>query len=371
MTDRRSTPITPSCDAGPGRVEMVRRTMVRDEDRRATRRPDGRTGAPKPLRIGFLLAHAFTMSAFSMFVDTLRLASDDGDRSGRIHCDWEVLSATGHLVRSSAAIEVAPTSGLGDPRRFTHLAVVGGLLRAGDPLDAASVDFLRRAAAAGVPLIGVCTGSFILAAAGLLRGRRACVSWYHYHDFRDRFPDVKVIADRLFFIDGDRITCSGGAGAADLAAHLVERHLGRGPREKALQVLQVDRARPASAPQPRAPLSMEAEDERIRRVLLLMDQSIAEPLSISGLAKAAGLSTRQMERLFAESFAASPAAIYMQIRLEAARWLLINTDRAIAEIGGATGFSNPSHFSRRFRDAFGLTPTAIRNAPPPTEDVLA
>lgn len=326
---------------------------------------------PKPLRIGFLLAHAFTMSAFAMFVDTLRLASDVGDRSGRINCDWEVLSATGHLVRSSAAIEVAPTAGLGDPRRFTHIAVVGGLLRDDMALDAASVDFLRRAAAEGVPLIGVCTGSFVLAAAGLMRGRRACVSWYHYHDFRERFPDVGVIADRLFFVDGNRITCSGGAGAADLAADLIERHLGRGLKEKALQVLQIERARSASSPQPRAPLGMEVRDERLRRVLLLMDQTIAEPKSIRSLAAAAGLSTRQMERLFAEHFGAAPAAVYMQIRLEAARWLLLNTERPIAEIGAAAGFSNASHFSRRFRDVFDLSPTAIRRDGSAPEEATA
>lgn len=335
----------------------------------ASRRPA--PARPKPLRIGFLLAHAFTMSAFAMFVDTLRLASDVGDRSGRINCDWEVLSATGHLVRSSAAVEVAPTAGLGDPRRFTHIAVVGGLLRDEMPLDAASIAYLERAAAAGVPLIGVCTGSFVLAAAGLMRGRRACVSWYHYHDFRERFPDVGVIADRLFFVDGNRITCSGGAGAADLAADLVERHLGRGLKEKALQVLQIDRARSASSPQPRAPLSLEVRDERLRRVLLLMDQSIAEPRSIRSLAGAAGLSTRQMERLFAEHFGATPAAVYMQIRLEAARWLLLNSDRPIAEIGAAAGFSNASHFSRRFRDVFDLSPTAIRRDGSPARETAA
>ena len=152
-------------------------------------------GDAKPLRIGFILSRDFTMSAFSMFLDTLRLASDVGDRSGRVHCDWEVLSASGHLVKCSAGIELAPTARLADPRRYSHVAVVGGLLHRQDPLDDAAIGFLRSAAAAGVPLIGICTGSFILARAGLLAGRKACVSWYHFDDFREQFPDIPALAD--------------------------------------------------------------------------------------------------------------------------------------------------------------------------------
>ena len=164
----------------------------------------------KPLRIGFVLAKDFTMSAFALFIDTLRLAGDEGDRSGKVHCDWDVLSATQRLVRSSTGIEVAPTAELGDPTRFSHIAVVGGLLRDPEPLDRASEVFLRSASKAQVPLLGICTGAFVLARLGLMKGRKACVSWFHYHDFKESFPDIGVMADRLFFVDGNRITCSGG-----------------------------------------------------------------------------------------------------------------------------------------------------------------
>ena len=81
-----------------------------------------------------------------------------------------------------------------------------------------------------VPLIGICTGSFILCRAGLMNGRRSCVSWYHYQDFLEAFPGHDVVADRLFLADGPRITCAGGAGAAALATYLIEQHLGRGRR---------------------------------------------------------------------------------------------------------------------------------------------
>lgn len=330
----------------------------------AAAREPGRGDEParKRLRIGFVLARDFTMAPFAMFVDTLRLASDVGDRSGRVHCDWEVVSASGHLVKSSAGIAVAPTAGLGDPARFSHLAVVGGLLRQDEPLDAASVDFLRRAAAAGVTLVGVCTGSFILARVGLMDGRTACVSWFHHEEFREHFPAIAVVADRLFFVDGNRITCSGGAGAADLAAYLVERHLGLALKEKALQVLQIEKARAPSDPQARSPLGVEVEDPRVRRILLLMEQAMAEPLRIGALAERAGLSTRQLERLFVDRLGMGPGAAYLRVRLRAAHWLVVNTRRAMIDIAAATGFPDASHFARRFREAFQVTPTALRRA---------
>ncbi|CAM5777092.1 AraC family transcriptional regulator [Labrys miyagiensis] len=317
----------------------------------------------KPLRIGFILANDFTLSAFSLFVDTLRLASDEGDRSGKIHCDWDVLSANGHLIRSSTGIEVAPTATFGDPRRFTHIAVVGGLLRDIEPVGVAALAFLRRAAHENVPLIGVCTGAFILARAGLMRGRKVCVSWYHLDEFRTEFPDNPPIADRLFFVDGNRITCSGGAGAADLAALLIERHLGLATKQKALDVLQIEKARAPSDPQPHMPVAKPpVSDNRVRRALLIMEQSMADPLPISEIASRCGLSTRGLERVFMNTLNTRPNAAYVRLRLEIAHQMVTSTAKSMIEIGGVTGFTHSSNFSRRFKEAFGVTPIALRRA---------
>jgi transcriptional regulator GlxA family with amidase domain len=317
-------------------------------------------GHPKRLRIGFILARDFTLSAFSLFVDTLRLASDEGDRSGRVHCDWEVVSSTGHHVRSSAGIEIAPTAPMGDPRRFSHIAVVGGLLREEKPVDSATLEYLASAARAQIPLIGICTGAFVLAKAGLLNGRKACVSWYHVREFCEAFPDIPAIGDRLFFVDGNRITCSGGAGAADLAAFLVERHLGLAVKQKALQVLQIERARAPSDPQPRSPLGLEVDDDRVRRALLIMEQSLLEPQRISAIARKCGLSTRALERAFNDTTGLRPNQAYVQLRLRVARDLVLGTRKTMTEIGVETGFAHSSNFSRRFKEAFGVAPTALR-----------
>ena len=105
-----------------------------------------------------------------------------------------------------------------------------GILHAGPQVDEATMRYLREVGSTNVPLIGICTGSFVLCRAGLMKGRRSCVSWYHYQDFLEAFPTHDVVADRLFLVDGLRITCAGGAGAAALATFLIEQHLGRARR---------------------------------------------------------------------------------------------------------------------------------------------
>ena len=174
--------------------------------------------ATKPsLSIGFVLTSRFTLCAFANFVDVLRLAADEGDRSRPIRCHWQVLSATGDPVRSSCGVSVQPDAGLGDPARFDYIVVVGGLIDEIARLNPAYVAFLQRASSAGVPLVGVCTGAFVLHAAGLMDGYKCCVSWFHRADFLESFDGLAPVSDQIFVVDRDRITCSGGASSAHLA----------------------------------------------------------------------------------------------------------------------------------------------------------
>ena len=191
-------------------------------------------GAPPRLRVGFILARRFTLCAFANFVDVLRLAADEGDRSRPVSCSWRVLSASMEPVRSSSGVAVGPDERLGDPARFDYVVVVGGLIDAIERLDPEYVAFLRRAAADGVPLVGVCTGAFILYRAGLMRGYRCCVSWFHHDDFLEQFEGLESVSDRIFVVDRDRLTCSGGVSSAHLAAWLVDRHVGRAAATKSL-----------------------------------------------------------------------------------------------------------------------------------------
>lgn len=323
------------------------------------------------LRVGFVPAHNFTLSALSLFVDTLRLAADEGDRSRPIRCHWSIMAASPQPIRASCGLTVNRTAPLGDPADFDYVVVVGGILHGGDQIDGETLAWLKKVAAAGVTLVGVCTGSFVLSRAGLMNGRRVCVSWYHAGDFAEAFPDQIPVADRLFVDDGDRVTCSGGAGVADLAAHLVERHIGRAPALKALHVMQLQAARGADAAQPHLPLDEAVGDERVRRALLVMEQAIAEPIAIETIAERAGLSARQLERLFRATLGAAPAAVYRRLRLSHARWLIENTTKSLTTVAVETGFCDASHFSRQFRAVFGLAPSDLRGPAPERGDQRA
>ncbi|WP_434725485.1 GlxA family transcriptional regulator [Mesorhizobium sp. RIZ17] len=314
------------------------------------------------LKIGFILAQSFTLSAFAMFIDTLRLASDEADRSGRVLADWEVLASNRNLITSSCGVRVAPTSNFLEPSDLDYIVVVGGLLAADIPIDGQTVAFLQAAAAKKVTLIGVCTGTFILADAGLMRQHRTCVSWLHYKEFRQRFPDHLVRSDRIFNLDRMRGSCAGGSSTADMAAAIVRRHIGIRAEKNALEVLQIDRARSPRHIQPRKPLSVDCSDTRIQAALIVMEGNIETTLSISELSAAVGLSRRQLERLFMKTIKTSPASAYRRVRLERARHLLAETGTSLLDIAIEVGFENASHFTRAFRETFGVTPSHLRSS---------
>ncbi|HET9068280.1 MAG TPA: GlxA family transcriptional regulator [Amaricoccus sp.] len=311
------------------------------------------------LNVGFILARRFTLCALGNFVDVLRLAADEGDRSRPILCAWRVLSPTMEPIASSSGILVQPEERLGDPTRFDYLVVVGGLVDEIENLHPAAVRFLERAAAAGIPLVGVCTGTFALHRAGLMQGYRACVSWFHHEDFLERFDGLEPVSDRIFVVDRDRLTCSGGVASAHLAAFIVRRHLGTARAAKSLHIMIIDEAA-AEEPQPGMPLALVTGDALVRRALLLMQQSIDAPLPIGRVAAQLGVGRRKLERHFREALGMTPRDADRLIRLDQARHLLRTTGRSATRIAADTGFCDLPHMIRAFRAAEGMTPDAFR-----------
>jgi transcriptional regulator GlxA family with amidase domain len=313
------------------------------------------------LRVGILLARRFTLGALGNFIDVLRLAADEGDRSRPILCAWRILSPTMEPVASSAGIAVQPDERPGDPTRFDYVAVVGGLVDEVEALHPDSARFLERAAAAGVPLVGVCTGTFALHRAGLMQGYRACVSWFHHADFLERFGGLTPVSDRIFVADRDRLTCSGGVAAAHLAAFIVRRHLGAARAAKSLRIMILDEAS-AEEPQPGMPLALVTGDPLVRRALLFMQQSIEAPLSVGRLAAQLGVGRRTLERRFREALGLTPLGADRLIRVAQARRLLLTTHRSATRIAADTGFCDLPHLIRVFRSVEGSTPDAFRRA---------
>ena len=312
------------------------------------------------LAVGFVLMPSFTLLPFSAFIDALRLAADEGDQSRQINCQWTVMGPTLEPISSSAGVTVKPWETYRNPADFDYIVVVGGLLD--NTLEGSEhvVDYLQQADRAHVPIIGLCTGSFVMIRAGLMDQRRCCVSWFHYKDLTDRYANVTPIADQLFVDDGDRITCAGGAVAADLAAYIIERHLGQSWARKSLRILVMDNPRPANAPQPQPNADYQVDNRWVARALLLMEQNLSRPLSSDEIASRLSISKRQLERLFINDTGDSLQKFYRKIRLRYGLWLLQNTDRLITDVGQDCGFSDTAHFSRVFRQAFEKKPTDYR-----------
>jgi len=311
-------------------------------------------------RFAFLLVRDFTLSPLSLFIDTLRLAGDEGDRSRRVAFDWQMIGERGLPIRSSCGLEVLPTRSIGRPEDYDNIVVVGGLLNARHELSADKEDFLMRAARSNIPIIGLCTASFVLAHYGLLDNYKACVSWFHINEFRTAFPDVRACADSLYTVDRDRATCAGGTGAADLADHIVASHLGERAAQKAANILVQDRIRGLRDPQPVGDLFPNATSRAVKRALLIMESNLGTRLSVMAIARQVQVSRRQLERLFVLELGVTPVTAYVALRIHSAKILLHASDLQVAEIGYRCGFANPGHFSRVFRQVTGHSPRASR-----------
>ncbi|AZO03803.1 GlxA family transcriptional regulator [Mesorhizobium sp. M7A.F.Ca.CA.001.09.2.1] len=315
-----------------------------------------------PLSVGFLLLHRFTLGAFANFVDVLRLAADDGDRSRPIRCQWRIISPDMSPILSSCGVAISPHERIGDLRRFDYLVVVGGVLEEETLLvDTRFDDHLRHAAEAGIPLVGLCTGSFVLRRAGLMNGYKCCVSWFHNSDFLRLFDGLQAVSDQIYVVDRDRLTCSGGASAAHLAAFLVERHLGKALAAKSLRIMMFNEAAKGETAQPTGRLEVVVRDEVLKRAVLLMQHHLEVPLTIARLAGKLKLSRRLIERRFRSELRTSPQAIYTQIRLDHARHLLQRTPKSISIIAVECGFCDGSHLSRVFRSYYHKTPQDFRS----------
>jgi transcriptional regulator GlxA family with amidase domain len=314
----------------------------------------------RQLSVGFVLVPNFTLIAFSAIVDLLRLAGDEGDRSRPERCSWSILAPDLSPITASCGMQVLPWESYDNPERFDYIVVVGGLIDRHSSYHPKTLEFLRDAAAKGVSIAGVCTGSFALIEANLMKGRKCCVSWYHFPDLIERYGDIVPVADQLFVEDGKFITCAGGLAALDLGAWMVERHLGPGRAQKSLHIMVTDTARPAAGAQPQPPSVGTVDDIRVRRAMLQIEQNLSTPQKVDDIAHGVGLSKRQLERIFRKEAGKSIQEFSRDLRVFYGLWLLANSDKTITVVATESGFSDISHFNRVFRATFGCAPSTLR-----------
>ncbi|MGY0709773.1 GlxA family transcriptional regulator [Azospirillum argentinense] len=327
--------------------------------------------APSPadprLRIGFVLLDQFTLTAFSGLIDALRLAADPGGRSRQIDASWTVMSVGGQPRQSSCGVLVTPNSDLLTPAPFDYVAVCGGNDYRNE-VPGSVTAYLRAVAAQRVRLLGICTGTFAIARAGLVGTRRVCVHWNVLDTFRERFPAANASVDHLFIDEGDLITCAGSTAAIDLGLYLVGRHCGGQKARQAVRHMMLQDIRPGALPQAHFYANLDGvTDARVRQATHFIEQRLDSPPSVEAIARYVGVSARQLERSFQAALGISPSAFQRRLRLDYGRWLLEHTRRTITEIAFDCGFADAAHFSRDFKTQFGEMPSRARKGKGATE----
>jgi transcriptional regulator GlxA family with amidase domain len=312
-----------------------------------------------PRAFWFLLGPRFSMIAFASAIEPLRLANR---LSGRQLYAWRLISEDGREAACSNGARLLVDGGLEDAPRGAAALVCTGL----DPQLAATrpvLSWLRRQARGGVTLGAVCTGAAVLARAGLLEGRRCAIHWENRAAFLEAHPDIPLTA-RLYEIEGDRLTCAGGAAPADMMLELIQRD--HGAELAGLvgdQMIMASVRRGGDGQRLSVPARIGVRHPKLIAIIHRMEENVEEPITPPDLAREAGLSVRQLERLFRRYLDRSPKRYYMELRLERARGLLMQTDMSVINVALACGFTSPSHFSKCYRARYGRTPYRERGEP--------
>jgi AraC family transcriptional regulator, glycine betaine-responsive activator len=309
-----------------------------------------------PLRFGFLLMPRYSLVAAACAIEALRLANQISDKP---LFTWEILSPPGKTPLSSSQLSLGPQTAQGDPRAHDIL-IVNASYDAQAAVDLRLLAHLRLAAARGVILGGIETGSLVLARAGLLDGRRATCHWDEIDAAAERFPLVDFVQD-IFVLERDRMTCAGGTTSLDLMLALIADRQGQTLADAVSRGFLHGDIRTGGEPQRAIVESrLRHADACVRRAVELVPDLAAAGGTAAELATAVGVSRRHLEKRFARWLGTSPASYLRRARLERARNLLALTDLSILEVSVACGFSSASRFSTAYRQQFGCSPTTSR-----------
>lgn len=316
------------------------------------------TDVTKPKRFIFVLMPQFSLLAFAAAIEALRLANR---MSGQRLYSWSCVSEGGTEARCSAGTVFQLDSGLFELARDDTVILCGGL-----DVPAATtkplLNWLRREARRGVAVGGLCTASFAMARAGLLAGKRATIHWENYDSFQEEFSEIDLTKS-VFTIDGARYTAAGGTASVDLMINLIARGYGSTlagavADQMIYSSIRTDQDTQRLSVQTR----IGVRHPKLSLAVHKMEANIEEPISPAILAQEIGLSTRQLERLFRRYLSRSPKRYYMEMRLQKARNLLLQTDMSVINVAMACGFSSPSHFSKCYRSLYSTTPYRERGS---------
>ena len=275
----------------------------------------------------------------------------------------EVVAIDRGVMRGIAGVQIratAPFSVLEQARTI----VIPGWRDTCNPPPEKLLSALRRAAARGARLLSICSGSFVLAAAGLLQGKRAATHWLFTDDLRGGYPEVRVEEDVLYVDNGNIITSAGSAAGIDACLHLVRRDFGaRVANLVARRMVTAPHREGGQRQYVEKPLAKVAEHnagQRLQQVLQWAQQNLDQPLSVAHLAQRACMSERQFLRLFRDGVGLAPSAWLLRERAQRARELLEGTSLSHEQIAGRCGYLSPETFRVAFKRGVGVAPADYR-----------
>jgi len=311
----------------------------------------------------FFLVPDFTMIAFATALDPLRSANR---MLGYEAYRWRLTSIDGKPVKASNGVECAVDTSLDDERKKMsgadrpNMAIVCSGIEVEKYHNRSTFAWLREEYNRGVAIGGLCTGAHILAAAGLLSNKRCAIHWENLPGFSEAFPKANVFAD-LFEIDQNIYTCAGGTAALDMMLKLIGDDFDESLVNRVCEQVLTDRVRSPTDRQ-RLPLRarLGVQNAKVLNIIELMEANLSEPLSLIEIADHVDLSRRQIERLFRTEMGRSPARYYLEIRLDRARHLLIQSSMPVVEVAVACGFVSASHFSKCYRELYARSPQQER-----------
>ncbi len=311
-----------------------------------------------PRRFVFVLLDQFTLLCYSCAVESLRIANR---MAGTTLYEWRVIGEGGETAECSAATQFRLDGDLEDVQRGDTVVICGGI-DVGKATTKPVLNWIRKTARRGVPMGGLCTAGYSLAKAGLLDGKKATIHWENQDSFIEEFEEV-TLTKSVFVVDGKTFTTAGGTASIDLMLKFIaDDHGEELAGAVADQLIYTTIRTDQDTQRLSVPTRIGVRHPKLSSVIQMMESNIEEPKSPSILAKEVGMSTRQLERLFRRYLNRSPKRYYMELRLQKARNLLMQTDMSVINVALACGFASPSHFSKCYRAQYNTTPYRERGA---------
>jgi transcriptional regulator GlxA family with amidase domain len=309
------------------------------------------TTAPKAY--AFVLIPGYSQLGFSCALEALSLANRYP--TGGPFYRWRLLSETGAPVPAYNGVTVSVDSALTELERDETLIVCAGE-DVGKNVSKKLINWLRHEVRRGMDFGALSSGTYVLALAGLLSGKRVTTHWEYRSALTEILPDV-IIEDAIFSVDGRIFTTAGGAASMDMMLDRIKAD--HGPELAtwvADQMVYTDPRLSTHAQRIKLQARTQVRNAKLGVAIQIMENNIEDPLSPDEISDVIDLSTRQLERLFAKHVGVSPKRYYLRLRLEKARDLLRQTDFSVTDVCVACGFKSLSHFSKSYRAAYGISP---------------